>query len=226
MNVNKETILAVDTSTALLSMALFKKNVYYESPANKPDEFFDHSSNLVPYLDKLLKISNTKLSELTLLAVNIGPGSFTGLRIGLSFIKTLAIELKLKIVTTTSFFLAVKEFFNKKNFLIHKNLQITVLLPSVKNEFYIYNYAPTKKIHKNFADTKYLPVEKIIPLIDKKSIIVTTQNIPQLDSWNLNIVNYSARNIIELVVENFNNCYKIVSSEKLFPLYIRHTYYS
>jgi len=51
----------------------------------------------LPLIDKLLKKCHTNLSELTDLTVNIGPGSYTGLRVGSSIANTLSNILKIKI---------------------------------------------------------------------------------------------------------------------------------
>ncbi|MFN3551024.1 MAG: tRNA (adenosine(37)-N6)-threonylcarbamoyltransferase complex dimerization subunit type 1 TsaB, partial [Endomicrobiia bacterium] len=83
------TILSLDTSTKNLSMCLYKNGKFYEENIQSED----HSENLTKILDKILKKTKTKLNQITHLLVNIGPGSFTGLRIGLSFVKTLALNL-------------------------------------------------------------------------------------------------------------------------------------
>lgn len=49
-----------------------------------------HSQTLLPLVERLLSDARLKLSDLDLLAVSVGPGSFTGLRIGVSTIKGLA----------------------------------------------------------------------------------------------------------------------------------------
>ncbi len=49
-----------------------------------------HSENLMPMVEHVLQIYGASVSELDLLAVNAGPGSFTGVRIGVSTVKGLA----------------------------------------------------------------------------------------------------------------------------------------
>jgi len=62
----------------------------------------NHSTNLVPTIQKVLEESNIKIKEINEIIVVNGPGSFTGVRIGVTVAKTLAYTLKAKIKTITS----------------------------------------------------------------------------------------------------------------------------
>jgi tRNA threonylcarbamoyladenosine biosynthesis protein TsaB len=57
-----------------------------------------HSQRLVPLIDSLFRETGFARSELAGLAVSCGPGSFTGLRIGITLAKTLALATGVKIV--------------------------------------------------------------------------------------------------------------------------------
>jgi tRNA threonylcarbamoyladenosine biosynthesis protein TsaB len=57
-----------------------------------------HSERILPELEKLLKKARVKLQELDKIAVSVGPGSFTGIRIGLVVARVLAQELKIPLV--------------------------------------------------------------------------------------------------------------------------------
>jgi tRNA threonylcarbamoyladenosine biosynthesis protein TsaB len=61
-----------------------------------------HSEVATVQLQKLLKTASCELKTLTHLAVNIGPGSFTGLRVGMSLTKTLGYSLSLPVACLTS----------------------------------------------------------------------------------------------------------------------------
>lgn len=52
-----------------------------------------HSQTLVPMIDALLSSTKLELSDIDVFAVNVGPGSFTGIRIGVSVIKGMAMAL-------------------------------------------------------------------------------------------------------------------------------------
>ena len=61
-----------------------------------------HSEKLMPSIIKVLNDSNLKKEDLNEIIVVNGPGSFTGIRIGVTVAKTLAYALKLNIKTVTS----------------------------------------------------------------------------------------------------------------------------
>lgn len=61
-----------------------------------------HSETLVPLIQTLLEETNTKLQDIELLACDIGPGSFTGIRIGIATIKAISQSLNIPIVDVTS----------------------------------------------------------------------------------------------------------------------------
>lgn len=52
---------------------------------------------LLPLIEKILKDKNIKLQDITEIHVNPGPGSFTGIRVGLAIVNTLAFLLKIPV---------------------------------------------------------------------------------------------------------------------------------
>ena len=80
-------ILALDASTSILSVSLQIGKRLFQSSIS---DGLKHSENLMPLIDSLFKSAGLKPSELDLLAVPAGPGSFTGLRIALSTAKGIA----------------------------------------------------------------------------------------------------------------------------------------
>jgi len=61
-----------------------------------------HSETLMPMIDELLRGCDRSLGDLTALAITIGPGSFTGLRIGLAAIKGLSMAADLPVVAIST----------------------------------------------------------------------------------------------------------------------------
>ena len=90
-------ILSIDTSTAVGSVAIYstEKGLIGEMTINVKRT---HSENIMKLIDYLLDITEINFSEVDKVAVSMGPGSFTGIRIGVAAAKGLAYSLNKKIV--------------------------------------------------------------------------------------------------------------------------------
>lgn len=84
-------ILAVETATLSGSIALARGDELIANVSGDPS--VSHSNTLLADLDKLLSKTTFKLADIDLFAVAAGPGSFTGLRIGIATVKALAATL-------------------------------------------------------------------------------------------------------------------------------------
>lgn len=93
-------ILAISTSSKICSVALLEN----DKPIKELniDNLKTHSENLVPLIDELFKSTNKNVSELDLIACDVGPGSFTGIRIGISTTKAIAEINQIPVVSCTS----------------------------------------------------------------------------------------------------------------------------
>ena len=89
-------LLAVDTSTTQVGIALYDGvQVIGESLWHGK---LRHTISLAPEIDALLKRTNRRMDEVTVLGVALGPGSFTSLRVGLALIKGLALSKHLPLI--------------------------------------------------------------------------------------------------------------------------------
>lgn len=85
-------ILALDTSGPVCGVAVTANGqVLYEGAAVNR---MTHSVNLMPMVDEALLRAGIKVTEIDLLAAVVGPGSFTGVRIGVSTVKGMAHGLR------------------------------------------------------------------------------------------------------------------------------------
>ncbi len=87
-------VLGLDTSTALLSAAVMDGGALLAecaraSVSDRRAGRSNHAEGLLPLIEDVLQRAGTLFSELSLLGVAVGPGSFTGLRIGISTAKGL-----------------------------------------------------------------------------------------------------------------------------------------
>lgn len=93
-------ILAVDTSAKPVSCALIKDGRilgnYYSNSG------LTHSQTLMPMIEHLLSVTGVTMNSLDAVAVNAGPGSFTGVRIGVSAVKGLAFTRNLPCISVST----------------------------------------------------------------------------------------------------------------------------
>ncbi|MFA5853368.1 MAG: tRNA (adenosine(37)-N6)-threonylcarbamoyltransferase complex dimerization subunit type 1 TsaB [Spirochaetales bacterium] len=83
-------ILVFDTSTDILAVGVAKDNGSMKLSA---ESGFRHSETLLPAIEGCLSESGLELKDIELIACTSGPGSFTGLRIGMSTAKGLSLAL-------------------------------------------------------------------------------------------------------------------------------------
>lgn len=89
-------ILAIDTSTARLGIAVFNgTEILGESCWTSPNR---HTVSLAPAVNELLDDLEVEKKKLKALAVALGPGSFTSLRVGLSFAKGICLGLGIPVI--------------------------------------------------------------------------------------------------------------------------------
>lgn len=96
----KMKLLAYDTSSDILSIALSEDGRLIAEEAFP--RFVNNSAQLAPCLQKFLRRNKIRLSDVDVLAVGLGPGSFTGLRVGITSAKVLTYSLKKKLVGVPS----------------------------------------------------------------------------------------------------------------------------
>ena len=89
-------LLAVDTSTMQTGLALYDGSQVLAEMIWQSHQH--HTVELAPALAELLKRAEVKVSDMEALGVAIGPGSFTSLRVGLAFVKGLALARKLPVI--------------------------------------------------------------------------------------------------------------------------------
>lgn len=94
-------ILAIDTTSENLVIAFYDEGEiksYISQEGSKK-----HNSLLMPAIEKLLSENNCNIEDVDYFACVVGPGSFTGIRIGVSTIKALSFATGKKAVAITSF---------------------------------------------------------------------------------------------------------------------------
>ena len=103
-------ILNIETSSKICSVALCEGGDVFFSLKSETE--MDHAVKLAPFVETALKELKLKEKKLEAVAVSLGPGSYTGLRIGLSFAKGLCFGRKLPLIgVSTLELMATKAMF-------------------------------------------------------------------------------------------------------------------
>lgn len=93
-------ILAVDTTSDNMVIAISKNDEIFSRIGKAESK--RHNSQILPFIDEALEEAKITLSEIDYLACVVGPGSFTGIRIGVSSVNALAFALSKKCVSVTA----------------------------------------------------------------------------------------------------------------------------
>ena len=93
-------ILAIESSSSTLYLAIQNEKKIFHL---KSDSINNTAKNINSMVDKILKKSKTSLNEIDAIAISSGPGSFTSLRVGMSYAKGLSLTLDIPIVPISTF---------------------------------------------------------------------------------------------------------------------------
>lgn len=148
-------ILAFDTAHAICSVALKRGEEIY---ALDERESRQQGLYLLPSIDRLLKEANLSLRDLHAIALGIGPGSFTGLRVGCSAAKAIGLAYNLPIIKLSSLQLLAETAYQLHGY----------------NQIFVANMA--KQNHYYCAEYKLLSGNNHLTLVGKESLIKIEQN--------------------------------------------------
>lgn len=93
-------ILHIETATEICSVALSRGKQLIA--LKEESKGLSHAEKLIPFIEELVKSNQLQLSDINAVAVSIGPGSYTGLRIGASTAKGLCYALDIPVITIST----------------------------------------------------------------------------------------------------------------------------
>ncbi len=144
MNVN---ILCLETSENFCSVALTSNNELIHQLVDF--SYKNHSEILTVLIENLLKERNLSLSNIDAIAISKGPGSYTGLRIGVSVAKGICYSLSKPLIAINTLQIicyAAKE-------IIKKNIDEFILCPMID--------ARRMEVYMQFFDNNFMPLNTI-----------------------------------------------------------------
>ena len=156
-------ILAIETSTRQLGTAVVGDGellASYELLADYP-----HSVELPDAVTRVLKAAHTTLAQVQGVVVDIGPGSFTGLRIGLAFVKALVFPGKQAVIGIPSLdVLAANLPFGQQ--------LVCPLLDAKQKNVYAALYRWEAGVPKRQTDYLLAPVDEVLSLITEPVVFL------------------------------------------------------
>ncbi len=147
--------LIIDGSSHVITGAIGKEEKYSTFTLHSK---IKHSQKLMDFVDLFLKENNLDIKDIKKLGVSIGPGSFTGLRIAVAFIKGIASALNLNIapIPTTDIY----------SWLIDKD-EGYIVLPAREGYVYTTKYSNKERI----SEYQMLSYEEAIKIVEGKEIV-------------------------------------------------------
>lgn len=157
-------LLGIDTSSPKLGLAIVSGG----KPVAELELNLErgHARYLIPSIDKLLKKAKLSLDKIDALAISIGPGSFTGLRIGVTTIKAIAIAKRKKIAAVPS--LDVLAY----NGLNSRQEYICPVIDAKKDKIYAALYRKNKNGLKKQTKDLLISAEDLVKLVKKPTLFL------------------------------------------------------
>ena len=210
-------ILAIDTSSSICSVAILEDDKLIDK--NELDNGRTHSENLMPLMEELLKRNKLNIKEINLLACCVGPGSFTGIRIGVSSIKAISEVLNINVASITALENLARNVENEET--------IVSLIDARNNQVYcgIFDGNYNKK-EDYIADDISAIIKKLnkynnIIFVGNGAILhqeLLKENLKNLKFSELNI--QTAENVGKLAYKKyFEN--DLCTADTIIPLYLR-----
>ena len=202
-------LLGIESSSRKLSVGLMKEDSFSELNSEKIND----TANSLPLLSKKI-INNASLSfeNLDAICISAGPGSFTGLRVGMSYAKGIAIALDIPIVPVSTFDSLA---FN------NSSEELYTLIYSHGNTFYICKYSLDNGILLKSSEPKSILKENALELSHNIVFNGPMNIFDDLKAHNLKIEfkDLSVNNIIKIGRQNFK-LLKTKSLDNLVPEYV------
>lgn len=160
-------ILAIETSTDACSVALSTDSEVLHRCANEPRS---HTQLVIPMVQEVLAEAGVKPVQLDTIGVSIGPGSFTGLRIGFAVTQGLAYGADIPVVGVSSLYIMAQTYLRKysNSEVSRQSLHILSLLDARMNQYNCGSYTWDSSVGVNSQQPDCLLDEtELNSLLDK-----------------------------------------------------------
>ena len=192
-------ILCLNTCLKQSYVCLIHDNKIVE---NVIEDNVQHSITLLKQIDSVFSECNISAQQLDYIAVCVGTGSFTGIRIGLAVAKGIANALNIKIIPIDTLSLIA---YNTQNMCQY------VVMKGVGNEYFLGNVVD-KKVQSMRLTTK----DELDSLLTNDTIICSCDNLT--NDFNCKIEYIKMPKMNKIVLDNLD---KAIDSNEVKPIYLR-----
>jgi tRNA threonylcarbamoyladenosine biosynthesis protein TsaB len=212
-------ILNIETATKNCSVSLGFKDKVIDT-IEYADTGYSHAEKLHVYIDELLKKNAIQLSQLNAVAVSKGPGSYTGLRIGVSAAKGLAYALNIPLIAISTLYSLAKQVNLGENIYIIPVLDARRL--EVYSAVYDQNHNQIRDVQANLLDqepfNKYLEEKKVVFIGD--AVEKTSQQIKHQNAVFQNVKYPSAKEMVPMAYQKYQT-EKFENTAYFEPYYLK-----
>lgn len=201
-------ILHIETATEICSVALSRGKQLIA--LKEESKGLSHAEKLIPFIEELVKSNQLQLSDINAVAVSIGPGSYTGLRIGASTAKGLCYALDIPVITISTL-KSIAIGAQQDRFDIEKPYLIAPMIDARRMEVYTTLYSSDMEL-MNEIHAEIIDEESFREIIENHLVIFCgngMQKCKELFSKYPNAMfsesPLSAQNMIETAYHKFEN---------------------
>lgn len=163
-----KTILVLDTATEACSVALFHQGKTISLDELSPRT---HTQRILPMIDELLSQAGISLKQVEVLGFGRGPGSFTGVRVGVGIAQGLAMGAELPVVAVSNLLAMAEAAYQKQ-----EATEVIALIDARMNEVYFAQFSRTAQGWQEVVAEQVCAPEKAIDQfqLERKPIVVGT----------------------------------------------------
>ena len=210
-------ILNIETATKNCSVSLSNegKTMVCKEIA---EQNFSHAEKLHLFIAEVLAENNLVFSDLSAVAVSQGPGSYTGLRIGVSSAKGFCYALNIPLIAVDTLQLLAKQIQIEKGIILP---MIDARRMEVFTAFYDKNFNQIRNVQAEIIDeNSYAEIDEILHLVGDGTEKFKTTLTNDKFVFHSNVIYPSAKEMSELSYEKFQN-HDFVDVAYFEPFYLK-----